>query len=424
MYNGVVFAYGAESDRRLHVPGEDLGNVFSAREFVWWYNGHPDYKGLPVKLDHVTSAVIIGLGNVAIDCARVLLRNRAELNATDIAAHASASLAACPIREVHIVGRRGPLQAKFTNKELRELLNLEGVDVHVRPEDLRFSTEEQATLKSSRQLSRMVDILSQMDRGKGAAGGAAQSQPSASTAAAVAAATDKLLDVHFFRTPLELFPANGSCGDPIVGGARFEHSKLENGRLGKTGVFSDIPCQLVLKSVGYKSLPLPGLPFDEDKGIIPNVRGHVVAPSVQDDSLRNLRAAYLSWLPEAPPLPPGVSAEAKPVPGLFVCGWLKRGPSGIIGSNIQCAEETVATIVDEAKAGKLHLPTAPVSSPFKDLQGGSLASLLQSRRVRFVDFAAWEQVDAEEVSRGLAAGKIREKIADVMEMLEWASLGR
>jgi adrenodoxin-NADP+ reductase len=388
LYNAVVLAYGAESDRRLGIPGENLKpGVYPAREFVQWYNGHPSAASLQLPdFSTITSVAICGLGNVALDIARVLLQPVDRLALSDAAEHAVAVLRKSAVQDVHLLGRRGPAQAAFTPKELRELLGMEGIKVKIHPQGcLDLNPACAAEVKSNRIKRRVVEVL-----GKALVEG---DKPG-----------ERTLHLHFLRSPIKILQtAQGS-----VAGVRLEHTALQEGtetgaaqKAVGTGITSDLPAQLVLESIGYKSSPIEGAPFNSKLGIIPNQLGQVVAVSSSDD---------------------GGSTAAVPVPGLFVCGWLKRGPSGIIGTNLVDAEQTVDTMVRS-------------QDTFPNLSGGDgdggggergasgrqgLAKLLEERCVNVVDFKGWEAIDAEEVRRGKAVGKPREKIVKVEEMLEIA----
>lgn len=364
-YNAVVLSYGAESDRRLGVPGEDLPGVFSAREFVWWYNGHPEYRNLPVDLSRTHSVAIAGLGNVAVDCARVLLKAADDIAPTDICSHAVEQLRNSAVKEVHLLGRRGPVQAAFTPKELREMLSLNGVQVKMDPEAFKLNPACEAEMKGTRMKKRVYDILSK-----------ALAEPREG---------DKSLYIHFLRSPVEVIGREGRAAEVKLEKTRLE-AALQPGEDQKargTGEYDTIPADLVLKSIGFKSVGIPGVAFDSRAGVIPNKHGQVYTED-------------------------GSSFE----PGLYVCGWLKRGPSGIIGTNLVDAEQTVDTM----------LQTRDSFRPIEAGQPGAagLRQLLQDRGVQVVSFGDWERVDAEEVKRGQALGKPRDKLTDVAEMLKIA----
>ncbi|GBF88624.1 NADPH:adrenodoxin mitochondrial-like [Raphidocelis subcapitata] len=366
LYHAVVLAYGAESDRRLGVPGEDAAGVFAAREFVWWYNGHPDARDLPVSLADVESVAVCGIGNVALDCARLLLKRPAALATTDIAGHALDALRkAGRVREVQLFARRGPVQAACTPKELRELVTLDGVAVHAPPDQMAVSPADEAEMKAVRMRRRMYDLIK----------GAAAKQP---------AGAQQHLRFQFYRNPVEVMvdPSGAACG------VRVERTRLEATPRGVvavgTGEYDAHPAQLVLKSIGYRSLPLEGVAFDARAGVVPNTAGRV---------LREYGGSEVD-------------------PGLYVCGWVKRGPTGIIGTNSMDADETVDSMYRDTAA----LPLRPVGG------GAALRELLRQRGVRAVDFGGWQRIDAREVAGGAAVGKPREKIVSVGDMLSTAGV--
>ncbi|XP_043723090.1 NADPH:adrenodoxin oxidoreductase, mitochondrial isoform X1 [Telopea speciosissima] len=376
MYHVVVLAYGAESDRVLGVPGEDLSRIYSAREFVWWYNGHPDYSNLAPDLKSTDTAIILGQGNVALDATRILLRPTSELATTDIANHALASLEESSIRKVYLVGRRGPVQAACTAKELREILGIRDLYIHIQEADLLKSPVDEEEMKNNRIQRRVYELLSK----------AAATQPSHPHPC------QRELHFIFFRRPDRFLHSDNSNGK--VTGVRFEKTILqENGSTGKqsavgTGQFEDIECGLVLKSIGYKSVPVDGLPFDHHRGIVPNQSGRVLSNN---------------------------SADLRFEQGLYVVGWLKRGPTGIVATNLYCAEETVASILEDLEKGVL----TPSSSPKSGREG--LAQLLDSRNVKFVPLSGWEKIDLNEKTIGSLRNKPREKITSWEELLKVAN---
>ena len=375
-YNGVVLAYGAQEDRHLGLPGEGLRNVLAAREFVAWFNGHPDYAGLNPALD-VEDVVIIGQGNVALDCARVLAKSVDELRLTDISSPALAALSRSRVRRVHVVGRRGAVQAAFTMKELRELTKLDIATLGVsEPEITRgltpASAEEVATTRSKSRMSQLIDQV-------------AKNPPAASS-------KPRRLDLRFLLSPTAF---EASAADPTaVGSVRFDRMRLEGPANAQTAVAmgtsetESIPAGLVLRAIGYKSVALSGVPFDARRCVIPSRAGRVTATA---------------------------SPDAPPLPGLYVAGWLKRGPTGIIGSNIPDAHETVAAIVTD-----LGLSGATAASASASCLGGkkggseALLGLLQERRLtvgaQLVDWAGVRRIDAIEVAAGSLLGKPRDKI--------------
>ncbi|KAK2970961.1 hypothetical protein RJ640_027442 [Escallonia rubra] len=376
MYHVVVLAYGAESDRVLGISGEELAGIHSAREFVWWYNGHPDCSNMAPDLKSADTAVILGQGNVALDIARVLLRPTAELAKTDIASHALSGLEESSIRKVYLVGRRGPVQAACTAKELREVLGIKDLYVHIDKDDLRTTPADEEELKNNRIRRRIHELLS-----KAAISGTSHPSPG-----------QRELHFVFFRKPDKFIGSDERSGH--VAGVRLEKTILkESVHPGKqtaegTGQYEDFECGLVLKSIGYKSVPVEGLPFDLQKGVVPNYRGRVLSCASED----------LAQVEE----------------GLYVCGWLKRGPTGIIATNLYCAEETVASISEDLETGA---STSTLAKPGRE----GLKQLLDSRNVRAVPFSAWEKIDTEEKQRGSLRSKPREKLTRWEELLEVAA---
>lgn len=357
-YHAVVFAVGAPLDRSLDIPGESLPGSFSATEFVAWYNGHPDYADLQPALDSET-AVVIGMGNVAVDVTRILAKSADELRETDIANHALEQLAESRIRDVYIVGRRGPAQARFTTKELRELGELENADIVVGTEELELDPYSLMEVESDHLVKRNLQVL------QGFADQAPEGKP-------------RRVHMRFLRSPVEL-----------LGGSRLEGVRLERNELSGapglgmsavgTGEFEELPAGLVFRSVGYRGSAQPGVPFDPKRAVIPNEQGRVL---------------------DGP--------AGAPVPGLYVVGWIKRGPSGVIGSNKADAMETTASIMADERR----------SIPAEAARPEAVDRLLKSRSVEPVSFGDWEQLDRLELERGAAGGRPREKVTSIAEMLD------
>lgn len=371
-YHAVVLAYGAASDRSLGIPGESLTNVCSARSFVAWYNGHPEFRDFQPNLE-CEDVVIIGQGNVAIDCARILCKTPGELRETDIAAHAADALSRSRVKRVHVLGRRGHVQAAFTMKELREVTKLEDAACVLRAEELQRgrTPASMAEIESARARKRMDALLND-------------------TLAAASSGKSKQLILRFLLAPTR-FVAEGSS--TAVSAVECDVTQLsgpaEAQKATPTGVTERIPAGLVLKSIGYKSISVPGIPFDEKKAVVRNDKGRVVTEA-------------------------GVQ-----VPGVYVSGWLKRGPSGIIGTNIPDARETVACILTDKAEGKLVTPSVTASNPLD-----SLRALLREKGVaeeKLVTWDAYKKIDAAEVARGQSSGKPREKFTDVGDMLAAAA---
>src|SRR5215471_16429586 len=305
-YDAVVYATGAMRDRRMGIEGEDLPGSYAATDFVNWYCGHPDVDPGDFTLD-AESVAVIGVGNVAVDVARILARDPAELHATDVPQPVLDALYASKVREVHMIGRRGPAYAKFTTKELRELGELPGVEivVHADEADLNAfdSSGESATLAEADRRVR-GNLVAITKWAQGAATGPAPTGHS------------RRLIVRFWLRPVEIL------GTERVGGITLERTAIDaDGKFGGTGQFETIDTQMVLRSVGYQSVPLPGVPFDPRASVVPNELGRVLGP------------------------------DGAPLPGEYVAGWLKRGPTGVIGTNKSDAAETVRCLLEDLAGG-------------------------------------------------------------------------
>jgi len=363
-YDAVVYATGAMRDRRLGIPGEDLPGSYAATDFVNWYCGHPDLDPSAFVLT-AESAVVIGVGNVAVDVARILTRDVSELHETDIPEPVLDVLRASSIREVHVVGRRGPAYAKFTTKELRELGELPGVSVSVDADEMDLTTfdasGESATLAES---DRRV-------RGNLVAMRAWESAP---------AGPGRSLRVRFWLRPVEILPSPSGT----VGGVCLERTRLSaDGVLEGTGEIERVDAQLVLRSVGYQSVPLPGVPFDSRSCTVPNAGGRVVDEAGQ------------------------------PLPGEYVAGWLKRGPTGVIGTNKADAAETVRALLADLAGGPGD-GDAPLPRPgllrFPDAAGepngeSPLAKVLAARGVQPVSYDEWLRIENAEAELAKSLGR-------------------
>ncbi|MEU6048010.1 FAD-dependent oxidoreductase [Streptomyces griseus] len=351
LYHAVVYCVGASADRALAVPGESLPGSYSATRFVSWYSAHPDIGADPFARDALSgrSAVVIGVGNVAVDVARILARGADELRTTDVPRAALSALAASRVREVHIVGRRGPSQARFTTKELRELGALPGARVVVDPAELALDPAYAAPDGLPAVVRRNLEVL----RGWSAGG------------AVDAAGAARRIRLRFFLRPVEVLERGGR-----VAGVRFARTAPDGaGGVRDTGRHEDIEAGLVLRAVGYRGIELPGLPFDPVRGTVPHTAGRVLRDGV-------------------------------PSPGEYVAGWIKRGPTGVIGSNRSCAKETVASLLEDA-AG-LTLRPAP-ADPLAALRGWGL---------RPVEWAGWLSIERAEAELGRSLGRGPVKIPD------------
>ncbi|WNF25658.1 FAD-dependent oxidoreductase [Streptomyces sp. C11-1] len=359
LYHAVVYCVGAAADRPLAVPGEDLPGSFSATRFVSWYSAHPDIAADPFALD-ARSAVVIGVGNVAVDVARILARGADELRSTDVPHAALRTLADSRVRDVHIVGRRGPSQARFTTKELRELGALPGARIVVDPAELALDPAYAApgALPASPPLPAVVRRNLEVLRGWSAGGGPVAE--GLGTPDAV-----RRIRLRFFLRPVELLERGGR-----VAGVRFARTAPDGaGGVRDTGAYEDVEAQLVLRAVGYRGVELPGLPFDPVRGTVPHRAGRVVR-------------------------------DGAPSPGEYVAGWIKRGPTGVIGSNRSCAKETVASLLEDAPL--LESRTA-AADPLAVLRGWGL---------RPVEWDGWLSIERAEVELGRSLGRGPVKIPD------------
>jgi ferredoxin/flavodoxin---NADP+ reductase len=365
-YDAVVYATGAMRDRRMGIPGEDLPGSYAATDFVNWYCGHPDSSAEEFTLD-AESVAVVGVGNVAVDVARILARDPATLRSTDIPQPVLDALMASKVREVHMIGRRGPAQAKFTTKELRELGELADVDIEVRPDEIDLDafdpTGQSAELASSdRRVRGNLAVLRDWAARPAGTGG-------------------RRLAIRFWLRPaavegtaVEGTAAEGAAVAGRVSGLTVERTRLdEQGRFTGTGEFETIPAQMVFRSVGYQSVPLDGVPFDENTATVPNAEGRVLGP------------------------------DGAPLPGEYVAGWLKRGPTGVVGTNKSDAAGTVRSLLADLSA------TTPGDRPSRR----PFAEVLAARGVRPVSYVDWLRVEAAEADLAAALDRgERVKIGD------------
>jgi ferredoxin--NADP+ reductase len=353
LYDAVLYSVGAQTDRPLGIPGEELPGSWPATAFVAWYNGHPDFDRHAFDLSG-ERAVVVGNGNVAVDCVRMLALTRAELQTTDTVEAAIDAIADSGFRELVMLGRRGPVQASFTPPEVKELGELAGADVVVDPADLELDAASERELEADRDRARRnVELLREY-------------------AARVPEGKPRRIVLRFLTSPVRIL------GEDRVEGIEVVHNELveEGGRIvaRPVGEPETIPCSLVLRSVGYRGVMLPGVPFDEANGTIPNDCGRVAG------------------------------AERT-----YVAGWIKRGPSGVIGTNKKDATETVELLLEDARAGRLARAG-----------GGELAELLADRGVGAVEYAGWQAIDAHERGRGEPLGRPRLKLVSWEELLATA----
>ena len=365
-YHAVIYAYGCETDRHLGIPGEDLPGSGPATAFVGWYNAHPDFADHEFDLSS-ERAIVIGNGNVAADVARMLALTRDELEVTDTADHAIGPLADCAIEEIVVLGRRGPAQAAFTNPELRELGEMVNADIHVDPGEIELDKLSREFLESDEAditARKNVEILEQF----------AAKRPEGKPQRIV---------LRFLVSPIEI-RGDGKVESIVVG--RNELYRDDSGaiRPRDTGEREEIECGLVLRSIGYKGMGIEGVPYDERRGVIPNEGGRVT-DSGGGDHLR----------------------------GHYATGWIKRGPSGVIGTNKKDSQETVTSLLEDMEAGRL--PERDDTDP------AAIESLLRERRPELVTFEGWRAIDAAEQERGRSQGRPRVKFCRVEEMVEAAS---
>ena len=360
LYDQVVYAVGAQTDRRMGIDGEDLHGSWPATDFVRWYNGQPDCADLSFDLS-VDRAIVVGNGNVAVDVARILLTDPEVLARTDIADHALEALRHSRVREVVMLGRRGPAQAKFTNVELKELGQLEGVDVAVAPEELELDFDSSSAV-DDRRVARNLEILHDY-------------------AARETTDAPRRLTFRFLVSPVELLASDGS-----VAAVRLEKNRLaqsDDGYLAAEGIgeFETLEGGLVFRSVGYHGVALPDVPFDDRRGVIPNRDGRVLT-----------------------------SPDGEPAPGEYAVGWIKRGPSGVIGTNKACAAETVAIMLEDAE--RLQVDPGGVAGP------DSILQVLTERCPDYVTADDWRRLDELELARGQTEDRPRVKVVRVDEMLD------
>ncbi len=358
-YHAVIYAFGSRTDRHLNIIGETLQGSHAATEFVGWYNGHPDYCHHQFDLTSKRVA-IIGMGNVAIDCARILCQDPENLAKTDIAQHALEALRQSEVEEVFLIGRRGPVQAAFTPAEVRELLHLPKADAVMRASDLELDEHSKEELsKASRNTKLNMEILQQIhdqgDRGN-----------------------PRKLHLCFLISPTKIE------GSERVKGLELVHNEIvkEGGilRAKATDEVMHLNVDMVFRSIGYMGEAIPGLPFDDRRGTLPNDQGQLL--DGVDGKLLNQE---------------------------YTAGWIKRGPSGVIGTNKQDATETVSRL-------KKNWQTSPTPQP--KLVQHDLQDLLEKKQIQFVSFEDWKKLDKIEIEQGQQNGKSRHKICEVQEMLD------
>ena len=364
-YDHIVYATGNESDRKMGIPGEDLAGVHSATEFVGWYNGHPDFQDRSFDLASARRVAVVGNGNVAMDVTRVLVRSPDELAPTDITAESLAVLRESAVEEVVLLGRRGPAQAAFSPQEIKEIGSLDGVSLLVSEEAMDLDEISRTWLEegAARSAQRNVAYLTEV-------------------AGAEAGDRNRLVSCRFLVSPIELVAGD----DGSVGRVEIEHNELyasDDGtpRPRGTGETETLDVDLVFKAVGYRGVPLPGVPFHERWGILPNDEGRLLT-----------------------------APDGDVVPGQYVVGWAKRGPTGLIGTNSPDSTATVKKMLEDIDG--VTAPADPAKAP------DAIVDLLRERDVDFVSFDDWNRLDEDEVRLGDAANKVREKYTHVESMME------
>ena len=355
LYDAVIYAVGAQSDNRVGITGEDLPGSWSATEFVAWYNGHPDFQELDFDLD-VERAVVVGAGNVALDVARMLALTREELAPTDATDRAIDAIASSPIREIVVLGRRGPAQAAFTTPELKELGELAGADVVVDSAELELDDASAASIVGNTNATRNMEVLREF----------ASRKP---------AGKPRRVVLRFLVSPVAIL------GDERVEGVEIVRNVLvaDNGRISPrpTDGTATIAAGIVFRSVGYRGVALPSLPFDAARGTLPNDGGRVLGD------------------------------DGSPLPGVYCAGWIKRGPTGIIGTNKKDANETVQLLLEDASNGRLPRAQEP----------RDLIDVLAERGGEPVLYAGWEAIDRVEKAAGEPHGRPRVKLCSWDELV-------
>ena len=365
LYDAVIYSYGSAADRRLGIPGEELRGSWAATELVAWYNGHPDYQHLDFDLRYAERVVVVGNGNVALDVARMLALTHDELAPTDATDESIAAITGSGIREIVVLGRRGPVQASWTSTELHEMGDLAGADIVVDPAELELDEASAAELASASNIvQRNMDILREF----------AAREPEGNS---------RRIVLRFRVSPVAIL------GEERVEGVEIVHNELVPDGKGSVRALAidereALSCELVFRSVGYRGLPCPGLPFDEGSGTMPNEGGRVLG----DD---------------------GVA-----LPGVYCAGWIKRGPTGVIGTNKKDATETVEALLADAEAGLIGGRAGPAET---------VDALLAERGIDAVVYAGWEAIDAAERAAGEPYSRPRIKLTSWETLLSAARSG-
>lgn len=364
-YHQIVFCTGAQTDRSLGIAGEDLDGSHSATDFVAWYNGHPDYAHLHFDLTR-SNVAVIGLGNVAVDVARILCKSHEELRRTDIADYALEALGSSHVRNVYMLGRRGPAQAAFSPSEIEELGALADADVTVPAEEARLDPLSREELERAADNTATRNVIKNV-------------QAVEKFAARVPRGGRKLLTIRFLVSPVEII---GDAGGHVQALRLAQNAMIRAAdgtlRPRPTGVEEQLPVGLVFRSVGYQGVAFGDLPFDDDRAVIRNDHGRITATD-------------------------GVA-----IPGLYVAGWIKRGPTGVIGTNKTDAQETVTRMVEDLAAGRCLRPRHP--------QVEMARAFIHSRAPRSISYGDWGAIDAFEVARGAQAERPRVKLTSIEDM--------
>lgn len=361
-YHQIIFATGAQTDRRMNIPGEDLNRSFTATDFVAWYNGHPEYSDRDFDLN-VEKVAIVGMGNVAVDVARILCRTKKELLRTDIADYALEKLTNSKVKEVYMLGRRGPAQAAFTNPEIKELNNLEDADLLTLPDEVEIDnfTKEFLENNPDRSTDKKIELLKEF---------------SSNTSS-----KSKKLEIRFLVSPVEI-TGDAENNVKAIKLVKNELYKSKDGsiRPKATDNYEILDVDIVFRSIGYYGIPLPGVPFNQNWGTIPNEQGRVIH-----------------------------SETNKPVPGLYATGWIKRGPTGVIGTNKTDSQETVKLMIEDIENKNIFSPELPSAS--------AVEKLIRSRRPDYISYEDWLKIDNKEKEMGEKEGRPRKKFTSVSDML-------
>lgn len=362
-YDAIIFSYGTYADRRLHIPGEDLNGIYTSTKFIGWYNGQPDYRNHSFDFSG-ENAVIIGMGNVAMDVARILAKTPEELKDSDIPEHVLETLSKSKIKNIYLIGRRGPVQSAFFPYILKEFENLKNFELVIDPQDLILNEN------SKKEMEDPLDFKSKKNY-----------ELIKQYSLAPISNKPKKIYMIFFKTPISIQGKNNQVEKIIL---------AKNNLVGEPGnqisqateETIEIPCNTIFCSIGYKGIPMPGIPFDNEKHVISNNRGRII------------------------------NENGKPLIGFYTSGWIKRGPSGVINSNKVDSVETVNCLLEDIP----NIPPGPIRDQNKILD------LLKQKNIRVVTFDEWKKLDQEEIRRGKEKGKPREKFVTVKEMLDFLEI--